>query len=41
MVLILANTCITKYSFIKEKFVGIVCQILKIKLLYPINSKQI
>ena len=41
MAIILANTYITKYSFINKKFAEIICQVLEIKPQYLIKLKQI
>ena len=41
MATILANTCATGYSFIDEKFVERVCQILEIESQRLIKPKQI
>ena len=41
MITTLANTYITRYSFINKKYAETFCQVLKIKLQYLINPKQI
>ena len=41
MSIILANTYITRYDFINEKFAEIVCQVFKIEPQYLIKPKQI
>ena len=41
MATILANICVTEYSFIDEKFAQTICQILEIELQYLIKSKHI
>ena len=41
MAIILANTGATRYNFIDEEFIEIICQVLEIKPQYLIKPKQI